>query len=159
MAPWTCPQCARTFGREGRSHLCKPGMSVEDYVSTAHPSTRPLHKRIAGHLSELDGDLIVDPLDAGIMYKRDAMVAMLTSKTKWTALTVQMPRRIESSRVSRKIIEYGSLFSHVFNLSDADQIDDEMRGWLTEAWYRTDTPRATVGDPMVPDDVDLGPLA
>lgn len=138
-------------------------MTIEQYLADALPATRGLHEAVLAHVSALDGDLIVDPLDAGIMYKHDAMFAMLTSKTKWVALTVQMPRRIESERVSRKVIEYGPLYSHVFNLTDASEVDDEMCGWLTEAFYRRhghpDEMARPSADPMVPDDVDLGPLA
>ncbi len=149
--------------------MCNPGLTVEDYLADAHPVTAPIHERIHDHVSTLDGDLIVDPVGAGIMYKHDSMFAMLTSKTKWAALTVQLPRRLESGRVSRKIVEYGPIFSHTFNLHDPDEIDDEMRGWLTEAFYRKhggapddgddDAPTSRASwDPMVPDDVDLGPL-
>ncbi len=56
----------------------------------------------------------------------------------------------------------GPIFSHTFNLHDPDEIDDEMRGWLTEAFYRKhggppdDTsPARASWDPMVPDDIDL----
>lgn len=164
MATWTCPNCDRTFGQKGRGHICKPGITVDEYLSEALPITGPIHERILDHVTTLDGDLIVDPLDAGIMYKHDAMFAMITSKTKWVALTVQLPRKLESGRVSRKVVDYGNLFSHVFNLTDPDQIDDEMCDWLTEAFFRR-TPGMGPGDeaspssdPMVPDDVDLGPL-
>ena len=31
MAAWTCPQCDRSFGRTGQSHVCLPVMSVDAY--------------------------------------------------------------------------------------------------------------------------------
>lgn len=166
MATWDCPACGRTFGQVGRSHMCRPGLTVDEYLAGAHPITGPVHDRILEHLSTLDGELVVDPVEAGIMYKHDSMIAMLTSKTRWAALTLQLPRRLESGRVSRKIVEHGSIFSHTFNVDDPDAIDDDMRDWLTEAFYRTHggapdddgEARASRGDPMVPDDVDLGPL-
>lgn len=147
--------------------MCNPGLTVAAYLAEAHPVTGPIHDRIVDHLESLDGELIVDPVAAGIMYKHDSMVAMLTSKTKWAALTLQLPRRVDSSRVSRKVVEYGAIFSHTFNLHDAAEIDDELRGWLTEAFYRkfggppdcADVSARASWDPMVPDDVDLGPLS
>ncbi len=164
MATWECPDCGRTFGTAGRSHMCNPGLSVEEYLADAHPVTAPIHERVLAHVSGLDGELIVDPVRAGIMYKHDSMFAMLTSKRKWAALTVQLPRRLTSDRVSLKINDYGGVFSHTFNLHDPDEIDDEMRTWLTEAFFRKhggppgDTAANASWDPMVPDDIDLGPL-
>ena len=94
----------------------------------------------------------------------DSMFAMLTSRRKWAALTLQLPRRLESPRVSLKINDDGGVFSHTFNLHDPAEIDDEMCGWLTEAFFRKhggppgDAEANASWDPMVPDDVDLGPL-
>ena len=34
---------------------------------------------------------------------------MLTSKRKWAALTLQLPRRLESGRVSLKVVDYGEM--------------------------------------------------
>lgn len=146
--------------------MCNPGLSIEEYLADAHPLAGPVHERVLDHLSTLDGDLIVDPVSAGIMYKHDSMFAMLTSKTKWVALNLSLPRRLDSGRVSRKIIDHGPFHYHTFNIDDADEIDDEMRGWLTEAFYRKhggrpdddESESSASWDPMVPDDVDLGPL-
>lgn len=139
--------------------MCNPGLTVEEYLRDAHPATGPIHERILAHVRTLDGDLIVDPVDAGIMYKHDSMFAMLTSKTKWAALTLQLPHRLESERVSRKVAEYGAVFSHVFNLRSAAEIDDEMCAWLSDAFFRKQGGRGSVAsaswDPMVPDDIDL----
>jgi hypothetical protein len=146
--------------------MCSPGMTVDDYLADALAIAGPIHERIVEHLSSLDGDLIVDPVGAGIMYKHDSMFAMLTSKTRWVALMMQLPRRLESGRVSLKIADWGTAFGHTFNLHDPDEIDDEMCSWLTEAFYRKHggppdddggAPSAARAswDPMVPDDIDL----
>ena len=39
------------------------------------------------------------------------------------------------------------------NLTDPEQIDDEILEWRTEAFYRGEPPEAGA-DPMVPDDID-----
>ena len=62
-----------------------------------------------------------------------------------------MRRKITSKRFSRKVIEYQGKFHHVINLTDADQVDEQLLEWLTEAFYRGDPPSL---DPMVPDDID-----
>lgn len=161
MATWECPACGRTFGKVGRPHMCNPGVTVEEYVAGGHPLTGPVHERVLAHLETLDGELIVDPVGAGIMYKHDSMIAMLRSKTKWVALGLVLRRRLDSPRVSLKVTENGGKFWHVFNIHDADAIDDEMCDWLTEAFLREPVGEVASAswDPMVPDDIDLGPLA
>ena len=27
---WTCPECERRFGRKGQSHVCEPGLTVDE---------------------------------------------------------------------------------------------------------------------------------
>ncbi|MGI9645269.1 MAG: DUF5655 domain-containing protein [Ilumatobacteraceae bacterium] len=158
--PWECPDCGRTFGRQGRGHMCAPGLTVGEYLEDAHPLAGPVHERVHEHLSTLDGELIVDPVGAGILYKHDSTFAMLTSKKKWVALGVMLRRRLDSPRVSLKVSEQSGRFWHTFNLHDPDEIDDEMCEWLTESFHRDrhERPARASWDPMVPDDVDLGPL-
>lgn len=67
-------------------------------------------------------------------------------------------RRLESGRLSRKVADDGTKYYHVVNVTDPEQVDDEFRGWLTEAYAHGDEPAeptAASGDPMVPDDVDI----
>ncbi|MEL6891050.1 MAG: DUF5655 domain-containing protein [Actinomycetota bacterium] len=163
MATWVCPDCNRTFGSPGRSHICKPGSTLEELADSSIPTFRPIADRVIEHLRSLPGadeELIVDPLDELVQFKRDAMFAMLRPMTKWSALSFNLHRTLDSGRLSRKVIEQrGSTKRfHTINLHDVDEVDDEILGWLTEAYdpTLTDTaPGPSDGDPMVPDDVDI----
>jgi hypothetical protein len=158
MEPWTCPLCERQFGRTNQGHMCNPGLSVEEYFANAKPWERPIFDVVAAHLTSL-GPVIIDPIAIGVLFKNGPMLCELRAKTKWTALGFSLRRRLESGRLSRKVVDYNNgKFFHVINLGDADIIDDEILGWLTEAWHvagGTEPPDVPVtGDGMVPDDID-----
>lgn len=152
---WTCPNCDREFGQRGQGHMCKPGITIDEFMSTAWPGTREIFDAVNGRLATLEGDLIVDPLEAAILFKHGPTVVTIRSMKNWAALGLTLGRQLDSDRMSRKVTEYSGKFFHVFNLTSADEIDDAMCEWLTEAFYLKTGPPSAAGDPMVPDDVDI----
>ncbi len=174
MNRWRCPNCDRVFGKKNQRHLCgEPALSLEEYFSTAKPFEKPIFDAVNVHLQTLD-DVIIDPLGIGILLKNGPLFAELRAKTKWVALGFSLPRKLESGRLSRKVVEYGNKFFHVINVDDPEIIDDEIFEWLTEAYhlaggtlqaFRRATAtnslsdrgdgRGNGGDGMVPDDIDV----
>ncbi len=53
--------------------------------------------------------------------------------TKWVALCLFMPRTVRDRRI-RKPIEAGRAVYHVVNVRGPDDVDDTVKGWITEAW-------------------------
>ena len=167
MAVWTCPDCRRKFGAAGQGHMCQPGLTVVEFIDVSPGFAGPVFERVLEHLVAVDdqhddGNLIVDPLAKKVLFKNGPTFCVLDVKTKWVAVGFSLRRRLESGRLSRKVADYGSKFFHVVNVDDPELIDDEFRGWLTEAYVRAgsggDEPTqgaAGGGDPMVPDDVDF----
>ena len=158
MQRWTCPDCKREFGRRNQGHMCSPGLTLEEYFADAKPFERPIFDVVNDHLQQL-GDLIVDPLAMGVMFKNGPMLCQLRAKSKWVALEFNLRRRLDTDRLSRKVVEHGPKFFHVINLDDASDIDDEILEWLTEAYHSAAGAAPSVAesggvDPMVPDDID-----
>ena len=113
---WTCPNCDRRFGAPGQSHMCAPGLTLTEYFAGARPEAEPIFHAINDHLETLDGDLIVDPVNARkILFKNGPTFAILDSMTKWVALGVTLTRKLDTQRQSRKVTETGSKYHHVFN--------------------------------------------
>ena len=54
--------------------------------------------------------------------------------TRWVALYFPMSRRLEHPRIARKPTRSGSRWYHVVNLAGPDDLDDQVRDWLTEAY-------------------------
>jgi hypothetical protein len=132
-------------------------MSLEEYFADAKPWEKPVFDVVYGHLASLDGgDLIVDPIAMGIKFKNGPMICELRAKTKWTALGFSLSRKLSSGKLSRKVVQHMNTdkYFHVVNLSESKQIDNEILGWLTEAFYLPAGGPSSGSDPMVPDDVD-----
>ena len=143
MALWTCPDCQRRFGRDGQGHDCSPGLSLEEYFATGPPFERPLFEAVRAHL-ETVGSLYVEPVSIGIFFKRRRTVVQLRPMTKWVAVGFVLSRRLESARLARKVDGAGTRWWHVVNVREPEEVDDELRGWLTEAYLADgDEPRSS----------------
>ena len=133
MARWTCPDCGREFGRTRQGHECAPALSLEEYFSTGPERERPIFEAVHAHFRTL-GDVYVEPVQVGIFFKVHTTFAQLRTMTKWVALSFFSPQRIDHPRISRKPVEYNGRWHHVVNVRDAAEIDDLVRGWLTQAY-------------------------
>lgn len=133
---WTCPECSRDFGRANQSHMCAPGLTLDEFFASGHDRERPIFDVVHGHLADL-GPVIVDPVQVGILFKNGPVFAELRPKKKWVALTFMLPIRLDHPRMSRKVIPVGgkgSRFYHVVNVERPEDVDGQVLDWLTEAY-------------------------
>lgn len=114
-------------------------MDLDEYFSTGPERERPIFDAVWEHLSTLvsdDGDEVyVEPVSVGIFFKGRRTFAQLRPMTKWVALSFDLDRRLHSRRLSRKVVAHGGRFAHVVNIAEPTQIDDQIRDWLTEAFF------------------------
>jgi hypothetical protein len=137
VARWTCPECERQFGKRNQSHECAPAMTLDEYFSTGPARERPIFEAVMAHLDTV-GEVYVEPVSVGIFLKRTRNFAELRPKTKWVALSFSLRHRVTHPLITRKVMEYSGRYYHVVNLAEPSDIDDDIRGWLTEA-YLDDT--------------------
>lgn len=52
----------------------------------------------------------------------------------WVALGLSLSRRAQHPRITRKVIEYHGRYHHVANLRSPEDLDDDLRDLLTEAY-------------------------
>jgi hypothetical protein len=104
-------------------------MPLEEYLATAPPHEPPVVEAVLAHLHGL-GELHVEPVSVGIFLKRAQSFAELRPMVRWEALAFKYPGRLASRRIARK--PQGAW--HVVNLHTPEDYDDEVRGWLTEAY-------------------------
>jgi hypothetical protein len=62
-------------------------------------------------------------------------VLQLRPMTKWVALCLFLPRTVRDRRISRKPIQSGRTVYHVVNVRGPDDVDDMVKGWISEAWH------------------------
>jgi len=130
---WTCPECGREFGRTNQGHECAPAMTIDEYFATGPEFERPIFEAVNAHLTSL-GDVHVEPVSVGIFFKVRTTFVQLRTMTRWIALSFFTPDRIDHPRISRKPAEYSGRWHHVVNLREAGEVDDLVRGWLTQAY-------------------------
>jgi Domain of unknown function (DUF5655) len=108
-------------------------MSLDEYFSTGPERERPIFEAVMAHLDTV-GSVHVEPVSVGIFLKRARSFAQLRPMVRWVALWFALPRRLDSARITRRVVPSGASYWHVVNLRTADEVDDEVRDWLTESY-------------------------
>jgi hypothetical protein len=133
MNNWTCAECGRQFGRRNQSHTCAPAMSLEDYFAVGDPLERAIFDVVAEHLETL-GPLNVEAVSVGLFFKRSRTFAELRPKRDRVELAVLLSSRVEHPRIARTIRTSGLRSAYFINLRAAHDVDEDVKGWLTEAY-------------------------
>lgn len=114
-------------------------MSLDEYFSTGPERERPIFEAVMAHLDTV-GPVHVEPVSVGIFLKRAKSFAQLRPKTKWVALSFSLDRPEAHPTIVRKVESWHGRFHHVANITGPDDIDDDIRAWLTESYL--DSPPA-----------------
>jgi hypothetical protein len=133
MARWTCPRCDREFGRANQSHTCVPGGTVEDSFAGRPAAQVEAYRRIMAHLATV-GPVHADSVQVGVFLKSDRKFAELRPMARALSVNLQMSRPISDVRVARTMRITGQQHLNVVRVTDPDQVDDVLCGWLTEAY-------------------------
>jgi hypothetical protein len=110
-------------------------MTIDEYFSTGPPHERPVFEAVMAHLADV-GPVVVEPVSVGIFLKRARTFSELRPMQRWVAVSFSLPRKVRHRLIVRKPIEYGGGYYHVANVGGPDDLDDEVIGWLTEAYHR-----------------------
>jgi hypothetical protein len=129
---WICPACAREFGKR-QSHVCAPALSVESYFASRPPVEREIFEAVRDHLQGL-GDVIVEPVGVGILFKRRRTFVELRPKTRWVALSIGLNHRLQHARVTSTTSTANGATYHGLRITSAADIDSQVRDWLTESY-------------------------
>jgi Domain of unknown function (DUF5655) len=111
-------------------------MSLDEYFSTGPERERPIYEAIMAHLRTL-GPVHVEPVSVGIFIKTSGTFLELRPMQRWVALSFALPRRLTHAKIARKPITVGDHTFHVVNLRGPEDVDEDVRGWLTEAYLAT----------------------
>jgi Domain of unknown function (DUF5655) len=134
MTAWTCPQCDRSFGRAGQSHVCLPVMPVDAYFRGRPEYEREVYDAVVGHLESV-GAVDVEAATVGILVKRRRTFVELRPKQSWVELSIMLTRPIDDLRVARRVIVSRGRFAYFFRLRSAADVDDDLRELLTESLH------------------------
>lgn len=133
VTAWTCPECNRRFARRGQPHECAPAMTLADYFSSGPAHERPIFEAVMAAMEPI-GPVHVEPVSVGIFLKRARSFAQLRPRDKWVNLSFGLRRRLDSPRIRTRQDAGGGRTHHVIRLVGPDDVDEEVRDWLAEAY-------------------------
>ena len=108
-------------------------MTLEDYFSTGPAHERPVFEVIMRHLDTV-GPVHVEPVSVGIFLKNVGKFAELRPMQRWVALSFSLSHPVSHRTITRKVAQWHGRYFHVANLSGPEDFDDQLAGWLTEAY-------------------------
>ncbi len=130
---WTCPDCGRPLGRRNQSHECAPGLTLAEYLERQPPEWHPTYRAVIALLLEI-GDLIIEPVDVGILVKRRGTFAELRPRKRAVELSFKLTRSLDHPRIRRVVKSSVHRRAHFVWLTSPEDVDDEVRQWIVEAW-------------------------
>jgi len=130
---WHCPACGRTFANRNQTHTCAAPGELDRHFDSTQPAVRATFDRILAVVEEF-GPVTVLPEKTRIALHVRMSFAALMPRRRWLNGHLVLDRRIDSPRFSKVEVFSPRNVLHAFRLSTPEEVDDEFRGWLAEAY-------------------------
>jgi Domain of unknown function (DUF5655) len=115
-----------------------PGISVDNLLARHPRWVSEIYRALIEHLSIL-GPIHEDAVNVGIFLKSDRKIAEFRPRVRSVLLSLYLPYELSDPRIARTLPAAADRIAHMVNLTGADQVDDQLREWLTEAYdFNTD---------------------
>jgi hypothetical protein len=108
-------------------------MAIDAYFVDAEPVDREIYDAIAEALIEC-GPVEIEAVSVGIFFKRSRTFVELRPRRRGMACSMILPDALESDRVTRRIQLGPRGVANFVTLVSADDVDEELRGWLAMAY-------------------------
>lgn len=129
---WRCGECGRAFANRNQTHACGRH-DLEHHFENRPPHVRALFEAVLA-VAQSIGPVTVLPEKTRIAFQVRMSFAQVTPRQRWLDGHVVLARRLDHPRFrSIQTISPGN-HVHTFRLATMDEIDDELRGWLAEAY-------------------------
>jgi predicted transport protein len=108
-------------------------MAIDEYFARRPPGDRAIYEAVASHLCDA-GDVDVEAVSVGILFKHRRTFVELRPRKAGMALSMLLPRQIDEPPVTRHVRATGTQIANYVHLKTAADVDDRVRGWLTESY-------------------------
>jgi uncharacterized protein DUF5655 len=125
--------CDREFALANQSHVCVPGCTVDQSFARRPPIQREIYDALVAHLRTI-GPVHEDAVTVGVFLKNDRKFAEVRPMMTRLSLALILRGKIDHPRFYRYVRVSADRVAHLMRLTAVDDIDDELRGWLTEAY-------------------------
>lgn len=133
-AVWKCAECGRAFGKRNQSHDCAPPLDAEAFFDGSPDFEREIVTEAIEFMCSLDGAIHHEFLSIGVFFKYETAFVQLRTMRRWVAVCFNLNRVLHHERIARKVVEHSGRFYHVVNVRHISEIDEQLRGWLAEAY-------------------------
>jgi hypothetical protein len=135
---WVCPNCEREFASANQAHVCIPGITVDQLLARHPPWVLEIYAAVITHLKTI-GPIHEDAINVGIFLKSDRKIAEFRPRVRSVLLSLYLPYEVGDPRFARILPVAADRIVHMIKLTNADQVDDQLREWLSEAYdFNTD---------------------
>jgi hypothetical protein len=130
---WTCEQRGRTFASRNQTHTCARLGELDRHFATSEPEVRETFERVLAAAQSLGPVQVLAEKTRIALHARMSFAAFVPRR-RWLGGHLILARQIASPRF-RKIETYSPRnVLHVFRLSAPDEVDEQFRAWLAEAY-------------------------
>jgi Bacteriocin-protection, YdeI or OmpD-Associated/Domain of unknown function (DUF1905)/Domain of unknown function (DUF5655) len=129
---WTCPRCGQPFVTRNAQHSCHR-YELADSLGGKPAAVVALFERLRD-LVEACGPVTVVPNRDNVAFMVDVRFLRAVPRTRWLDLAFWLRRRVESPRWWKVETLTPDAHIHVLRVTDADQLDAEVAGWVRDAY-------------------------
>ena len=94
---------------------------------------RPIYEALIQIVSDFGGDVELAPKKAGVSLRRSKQFALIEPTTK-TRIDIDI--NLKGTSPTDRLKAAGGMCTHKVGVTSLDQVDDELSGWLQEAYQR-----------------------
>jgi hypothetical protein len=129
---WLCPTCGQTFVSRNMPHSCQV-VALDDHFAAGEPGPRAAFDALLAAVRAL-GPVTVNPTKSRISFQARMRFAAVEPRRHHLNVHVVLTRPLASDRFTR--VEFLAPYYHVhnFRLAAPDEVDDELKAWLAEAY-------------------------
>jgi len=110
-----------------------PDDLVDSQYSGAKAALRPIYERLVAAAAALGDDVEVVPKKSGVSLRRGKQFALIEAPS---AKRVLLGLQLRGDATTGRLLAGNAMCSHRVVVTDAAEIDDELLGWLREAYDR-----------------------
>ncbi len=110
-----------------------PGGTVDAAFAGRPPGQRAVYDAILAHLQGL-GPVHEDAVTVGVFLKRDRKLAEVRPRSRDVSLALYLPRPVRDPRIAKVLGPGGPRVVHFLFIRAPEEVDEQVRAWLTEAF-------------------------
>jgi hypothetical protein len=130
---WTCPACGVQLITRNLWHSCGRA-TLADWEARMGPRARALFERFRDMIAAC-GEYSMGPAKTRIAFLAQIRFAGITSLSeKGMTCTFALPAPVRSKRFAKVEEIVPGWWAHRLRITDPDQLDDELQGWLRESY-------------------------